>query len=230
MKKTLTLLAGLTIAQLGFAEPAIYRDGTLLIDEGAAVSAGGQTAYYTNVYLRWNANKFQLLSVDPVSSVGRSLLAQTGVYQNGAITIGNGAMITGDGAGFYYKDVVLGAAAGGGFTVTSANNRPLVDVSSVQVLNVDTVNYPQTATIQVTGMKSRPCVDLEEAAYSRTDTGSVVTVLLAETAMAGSTCAAAPTAFTANVSFKICNCKPGNYTVNVNGDAQAPFVVPAPAN
>jgi hypothetical protein len=228
MKKVLALLAGMTVAQSSLAEPAIYRDGTIFVDNGALVHASGQADYYTNVYLRWNTDRFQVLSVDPQTSAGRTLDAQTGVYQNGKISIKNGAVITADGQGEYYKDIVLSEATGGGFMVASANSRPLVTVSAVQVLKVDTVSFPQVTAIQVTGVKSRPCVDLEPVAYSRAESGTVVTVVLAETEMAGSTCAAAPTAFVATVEFKICNCKPGAYTVNVNGSAQAPFVVPAP--
>jgi hypothetical protein len=166
-----------------------------------------------------------VLSADTLEPEGQSLEEQTGVYRNGEIRIDSGAVIYGHGVGAYFDNVVLSAASGGGFSVTSAESRSLVTIDSVTVIEVDTVNFPQEAILQIEGAKSRSCVNLEEAAYSRLQNDNYFTLLLAETEVQGEGCAEAPTDFSTSVAIKICNCEPGDYTVNVNDQAEADFTV-----
>lgn len=67
--KTLTFFTVVIFSQLSFAQPAIYRDGVLLIPE-AAVTDPDDPAYYTNVQLQADGDgNLQIIDAEPTNPV-----------------------------------------------------------------------------------------------------------------------------------------------------------------
>jgi len=93
-----------------------------------------------------------------------SALAEPAIYQNGTLTIPNGAIFT-DSRQDYYTHIVLGADADGKLDLLSAIKMPLTYVDSVEPV-VELTENGMAVTLYIAGSKSVPCVDLLEPAVN----------------------------------------------------------------
>jgi len=146
---------------------------------------------------------------------GQSLAAEPAVLRDGILTIPEAVVLESQ-PGSYYRNVTLEQDANGKLQVIAAEPANLAMVDSVDV--------EVSVTVEVSGNKSVPCVDLQTPAVSRE--GNVFTVILAETPIPdGVNCATVLEPFTSSVTLHQGNLEPGTYTVRVNGTEMS-FTVP----
>jgi len=148
-----------------------------------------------------------------VTLVSPLLAAQPAIYQNQVLSIPQGAVL-GDGEPVYFENIELVSDAQGRFTVADAEQRPLVSISELSISIMESL--PMQVSVNVSGNKSVPCVELLTPAVAATNGGFTVT--LAESVLGpAETCIAVIEPFETTVSLPVSGLAAGTYTVNVNG-------------
>lgn len=156
----------------------------------------------------------QYLIILILGLVGQLVAAQPATFENGVLTIPQGAAKV-NGELTYYNDIQLVADIEGNFTALAAQPRALVSVDSV-VVNIAEASPPVQVSLIVTGNKSIPCVELQTPAIFRNE--SIFTVVLAVTALGpGEACVAVLDPFETNIVLDVSGLDSGDYTVSVNG-------------
>jgi hypothetical protein len=142
------------------------------------------------------------------------LAAQPAIYQNQTLTIPQGAAL-GDGDPVYFENIQLVFDAQGFFTIADAEERPLVSVSEVSISIME--SFPVQVSVNVSGNKSIPCVELLTPAVAATEGGFTVTLAESVLGPADETCIAVLDPFETTVSLPVEGLDAGTYTVSVNG-------------
>lgn len=146
--------------------------------------------------------------------LAQAACAQPAIYRDDALAIPHGAVVTGDGEGQYYADIVLRQDGAGGLLIAEADAKPLVAVDSVDVLLLE--SFPLQVQLAVEGYKSVPCVTLLPPAVSRA--GDTFTVLLAESELGpAESCIAIIDPFSITIPLDVLGMEAGDYRVLVNG-------------
>lgn len=146
-------------------------------------------------------------------TLAQAALAQPAIYQHQTLRIPQGAVI-GDGDPVYYENIELEADALGRLIVTAAEERPLVSVSELSISIMESL--PVQVSVNVSGNKSVPCVELLTPAVAVTGDGFTVT--LAESVLGpDETCIAVLEPFETSVSLPVEGLGAGTYSVTVNG-------------
>lgn len=146
-----------------------------------------------------------------------ALLAQPSIYQDGVLSIPQGAVQSGD-SSVYFENIQLQEQADGSFMPIAAEPRDLVSVETVQVNVMESL--PVQVTVDIEGNKSVPCVSLLTPAVNYSD--GVFTVTLAESQLGpAETCIAVIEPFSTNVELDVEGLAAGDYLVRVNGVEQA---------
>ena len=139
--------------------------------------------------------------------------AQPAIYQDGVLSIPQGAVIAGDDPA-YYTDIQLADDGAGNFQLLAAQPNNLVSIDSVDVLILE--SFPLQVQLRVSGNKSVPCVELLTPAVSRKD--NVFTVVLAESTLGPEqSCIAVIDPFEIIISLDVLGLAAGTYVVRVNG-------------
>ena len=227
IKSIVVMLTGLLLAQTGITQPAVYREGTMIIPHGALIDQQG-VAFYSNIIFATegqNLQNVELVSLQPSVPIGSPWLEnEPAIYRDGELWIENGAVIQDDGVGDYYSNIVLQQDEGRSFSVVSAQRQSLVNVQSADVIGLTDGAAVEYVTVRVEGSQSSPCVGLKQPAFSMAEGGMEITVLIAEGMQAPNrTCAQVITPFATTIYIPVFDLDPGSYTVNVNGQAQANF-------
>lgn len=141
------------------------------------------------------------------------VVAQPATYENGVLSIPQGAALV-DGVPSYYNDIQLLSDIEGNFTLIEAQERQLVAVAAVTVNIAESL--PVQVSVTIAGNKSIPCVDLQSPAIFRNDTQ--ITVVLAETVLGpAESCISVLAPFETTIALDVTGLESGSYTVNVNG-------------
>ena len=141
--------------------------------------------------------------------------AQPAIYQDGVLSIPQGAVIVGDEPA-YYTSIQLADDGAGNFRLLAAQPNHLVHIDSVDVLILE--SSPLQVQLGVSGYTSNPCVELLTPAVSRKD--NVFTVVLAQSqSLLGPdvACIAVTDPFEIFISLDVLGLAAGTYTVRVNG-------------
>jgi hypothetical protein len=146
-----------------------------------------------------------------------ALLAQPSIYQNGVLSIPQGAVQTGD-SSVYFENIQLQEQADGSFLPIAAEPRDLVSVETVLVNVMESL--PVQVSVDIEGNKSVPCVSLLTPAINYSD--GVFTVTLAESELGpAETCIAVIDPFSTSVELDVAGLAAGDYLVRVNGVEQS---------
>ena len=156
----------------------------------------------------------KLAAVAAFAAMSPALLAQPAIYQDQVLTVPQGAMI-GAGDPVYFENIPLVADAEGRFTVASADQRPLVSISELSISMMESL--PVQVSVNVSGNKSIPCVELLTPAVATTEGGFTVTIAESVLGPADGTCIAVLDPFETTVQLPVEGLAAGTYTVSVNG-------------
>jgi hypothetical protein len=142
--------------------------------------------------------------------------AAPAIYQDGALTIPNGAIIT-EHREDYFTNIVLSTDSQGRLSIVAATR-----ATPAFVEDVEAVVEENTVTLEVAGFLSTPCNALLEPAVAETDDGFVV--LLAQSPSTA-TCAQVTQPFSTDVEIDVSDLDAGSYEVRVN-DLELTFELP----
>ncbi|MDT8399908.1 MAG: hypothetical protein RQ899_14985 [Pseudomonadales bacterium] len=146
-------------------------------------------------------------------SLLESVQAEPAVLHDNLLLIPEGAVI-GDIDSVYYKNIRLDYDGKGSFRVMSAEALSPVQIESVAV--VISESLPLQASVEVSGIKSVPCVHLETPAILRGDQG--FNIVLAESRLGPEeSCIAIISPFETSIALDVTTLPDGDYTVKVNG-------------
>lgn len=153
-------------------------------------------------------------------ALAQSTLAQPATYQHQTLRIPQGAVV-GESGPAYFENIELQADALGRLIVTAAEERPLVSISELSISIMESL--PVQVSVNVSGNKSVPCVELLTPAVAVSEGGFTVT--LAESVLGpNETCIAVLDPFETSVSLPVEGLAAGTYTVTVN-DMQTEFTL-----
>lgn len=157
--------------------------------------------------------KRTLISIIFLACSSQIATAQPATFDNGILTIPQGAALS-NGEPTFYNDIQLLSDTQGNFTLLAAQQSNLVAIDSV-IVNI-AESLPVQVSLTVTGHKSVPCVELQTPAIFRNE--STFTVVLAETTLGpAESCIAVIDPFETNISLDVTGLESGDYSVNVNG-------------
>ncbi len=217
----------LLLVHTATADVAIYRDGTLTVPTGAVVNADNSIDFYRDIVFTTNADgTIALVSADVRATTNVSVDGEAGYLENSQLHIPQGAVVLADGEAQYYGNIVLTLNSNDTLSVLAAEARSAVEITDVSIQNF--TGFPSNIFVNVSGNKSRACVDLEEVGFHRQteQMGRVFTIIVAESELDASvSCAPSPTAFSITVQLPVCTCTPGDYTAVVNGTHRAFFTL-----
>lgn len=156
---------------------------------------------------------WRLLSLLILVGASPQLLSQTAVFQDGVLTVPQGAAMV-DGEILHYSNIRLAADSDGRFTLLDARSSSLVYVDTVAIEIAESL--PVQVRLIVTGSKSVPCVELMEPAVIFNE--ATFKVALGETSMGpAETCIAMLDPFEVQIPLDVTGLGAGSYAVSVNG-------------
>lgn len=148
-------------------------------------------------------------------------MGQPATLQNDVFTIPQGAVIDNERPSFF-TDIQLHHEGSGNFKLAAAKSNNLVTIDTVQIAILE--SFPVQVSVNVTGNKSVPCVELLTPAISRKD--NLFIVVLAETLLGPEkSCIAMIDPFETSFALDVSGLPAGTYTVRVNGAVDETFTL-----
>lgn len=155
--------------------------------------------------------------------ISQPAAAQPAIFQDNVFTIPQGAVINYDNPSFF-TDIQLTHEGSGNFKLADAKTNNLVTIDTVQIAILE--SFPVQVSVNVTGNKSVPCVELLTPAISRKD--NLFIIVLAETLLGPEeSCIAMIDPFETSFPLDVSGLTAGTYTVRINGTADATFTLDA---
>ena len=146
---------------------------------------------------------------------------QPATFQDDVLTIPQGAVIDSDNPTFF-TNIQLSQGDDGQFKLADAQANNLATIDTVQIVILE--SFPVQVSINVTGNKSVPCVELLTPAISRKD--NLFIVVLAETALGPEeSCIAMIDPFETSFALDVSGLPAGTYTVRINGEVDETFTL-----
>jgi hypothetical protein len=150
-------------------------------------------------------------------------MGQPATFQDDVLTIPQGAVIDSDNPAFF-TNIQLSQGDDGQFKLAVAQANNLATIDTVQIVILE--SFPVQVSINVTGNKSVPCVELLTPAISRKD--NLFIVVLAETSLGPEeSCIAMIDPFETSFALDVSGLPAGTYTVRINGEVDETFTLDA---